>query len=68
MTGSYRLTGPILAMCSVGGYHQALTVPVDAVIDLDGKPFNGDRLMEVVWKGRRVLMFTDDLKAGTVPA
>jgi hypothetical protein len=68
MVGSYRLTGPLFAICSINGHHHALTVPVDSIIDLNGKAFNGDRLMEVIWNHRKILMFTDDLKAGTVPA
>ena len=42
--------------------------PVDSIIDLNGKPFNRDRLMEVILKDRKILMFTDDLKAGTISA
>ena len=60
----YRITGPTLAMFREDGHHVACTVPEDAMITLvDGKPFNGERLMEVVWEGRVVMMFTNDLRA-----
>jgi hypothetical protein len=68
LKGRYRLTEPTLAMVAVDGHHTSLIVPTDTVIDLDGKTFNGDRLTEVLWEGRKVLMFTSDLKMSTVPA
>ena len=68
MLGTYRITEPILAMFAADGHHRAITVPVDTVINLNGKKFNGDRLMEVSWNGKMVLMFTEDLKRMTVPA
>ena len=67
MVGPYRLTGPILAICNTDGHHEAITIPAGALVDLDGKTFNGDRLMEVLWNGRKVLMFTEELKSKTVP-
>lgn len=67
MLGTYRLTEPILAMFALDGHHQAVTVPVGTIVDLNGKKLNGDRLMEVHWEGRLVLMFTEDLRARTTP-
>jgi hypothetical protein len=46
--------------------HEAITIPIGAVVDLTGKKFNGDRLMEVIWDGQVYLMFTEDLKNTTV--
>lgn len=57
-----------LAMFAFDGHHQAMTVPVDTVINLNGKKFNGDPLMDVAWDGRMVLMFTEHLRRMTVPA
>lgn len=68
MLGRFRITNPTLAIVSTDGHHDAITVPSGAIIDLDGKKFNGDRLMEVLWGKRTVLMFTEDLKESTVPA
>lgn len=42
--------------------HEAMTIPRGAVLDLSGKKFNGERLMEVMWHDRKVLVFTEDLK------
>ena len=68
MRGRYRLTQPTLAMVAVDSHHEAITVPTGAILDLDGRTFNGERLMEVLWDDRRVLMFTEDLKLRSVPA
>ena len=67
MLGRYRLTVPALALMSVNEHHEAMTVPKDAVIDLDGKTFNGEMLMKVLWEGRTVMMFTADLRLCTIP-
>ena len=68
MHGRFRITNPTLAIISNDGHHDAITVPFGAIVDLDGKKFNGDRLMEVLWDNRKVLMFTEDLKGSSVPA
>jgi hypothetical protein len=68
MRGRYRLTAPVLAVFAVDGHHESATVPAGTIVDLDGKPFNGERLMDVVWDGRKVMMFTDELRAKTVSA
>ena len=67
MFGRFRITNPTLAIVSNNGHHEAITIPVGAIVDLDGKKFNGDRLMDVVWDHRLVLMFTEDLKGNTLP-
>ncbi len=68
MLGRYRLTAPVLAIFPVDGHHESATVPIGTVLDLDGKTFNASRLMDVLWDGRKVMMFTDELKLKTVPA
>ena len=67
MLGFYRLKQPILALFESDGSHQSATVPAGTVVYLGGKKFNGDRLMEVTWDGRTVMMFTEDLRTGTTP-
>ena len=48
--------------------HVAHTVPAGAIITIENdKTFDGDRLMEVVWGGITVLMFTQDLRSRTTP-
>lgn len=67
MLGRHRLNNPLIAMFAGTDGHEAVTIPSGTVLDLTGKKFNGDRLMEVVWDDRKVLMFTEDLKNTTVP-
>ena len=59
---TYRVTSPTLAMIRENGHHVAHTVPMGAIITIEnGKCFDGEKLMEVVWAGVTVLMFTQDL-------
>lgn len=67
MLGLHRLNIPLIAMFAGADGHEAITIPSGAVLNLNGKKFNGDRLMEVVWDDRKLLMFTADLKNTTVP-
>ena len=38
-------------------------VPEGAVIEVDSATFDGDKLVEVIWNGRRAMMFTQDLRS-----
>ena len=67
MHGRYRLIAPVLALVAVDLHYEAATVPTGTVVDLDGKTFNGSRLMDVLWNGRMVMIFTDELKVSAVP-
>lgn len=67
MLGRHRLNNPLLAMFAGADGHEAITIPSGEVLDLTNKKFNGDRLMEVIWNGRKLLMFTEDLKNTSVP-
>lgn len=67
MLGRQRLNSPLLAMFAGADGHEAITIPSGTVLDLTGKKFNGDRLMEVIWDDRKLLMFTEDLRNTTVP-
>jgi len=44
------------------GRHVAHLVPEGAMISIDGKTFNGNKLIEVTWAGKIVMMFTQDLR------
>ncbi len=66
MLGLHRLNTPLLAMFVGVDGHEAITIPSGVVLDLTAKKFNGDRLMEVLWDDRKLLMFTEDLKSTTV--
>lgn len=67
MLGRHRLNNPLLAMFAGVDGHEAITIPSGAVLDLTAKKFNGERLMEVFWGERKLLMFTEDLRNTAVP-
>jgi len=58
----YYITNPTLALFEEGGRHVAHTVPTGTVITLDSKAFDGDKLVNVTWDGKTVMMFTQDLR------
>src|SRR5439155_16836454 len=37
-------------------------IPADSIITVMGGPFNGARLVDIVWNGQSLLMFTDELR------
>jgi hypothetical protein len=68
MLGRYRLIALATALFVVDGHHKSATVAVGTVLELDGKQFNGEKLMDVLWDGHKVIMFTDELRVKSVPA
>jgi hypothetical protein len=62
--GRYRITQPTIAVFQEGGRHVAHIVPSGALITIiDGTAFDGNRLVEVTWDGRQVMMFAQDLRS-----
>ena len=59
----YRINSPTLAMFAVDGQHVAQVVPEGTTITTDGKKFNGEKLIEVVWNGKVVMMFTQNVRS-----
>lgn len=60
--GRYRVSSPTLALLEEEGRHVARTVPAGAVVEVDGI-FENNRLVEVLWDGKRVMMFAQDLRS-----
>ena len=58
----YRITDPTLAMYLEDGHHVSETVPRGATISTDGKKFNGEKLIEIIWNSKSMMMFTQDVK------
>ena len=59
----YLISSPTIALCLEDGRQVAHTVPEGATITTDGKPFSGNKLIEVTWAEQIVMMFTQDLRA-----
>ena len=60
--GRYRITNPTLALFEEGGRHVAHTVPTGTVLTVDNQAFNGEKLVNVTWDGKTVMMFAEDLR------
>ena len=48
------------------GHYVSYTVPAGAVVTVEGE-LDGNRLVEVLWSERRVMMFLQDLRSRSVP-
>jgi hypothetical protein len=60
-TATFRLNSPTIALFPEEGRQVAHTIPQGAVIQV--KTLEGDHLIEVVWEGKTVLMFAQDIRA-----
>jgi hypothetical protein len=66
--GRYHITHPTIALFHEDGHHVARTVPTGAIISVDSAAFDGDRLVDVTWDGKKVMMFTQDLRTRSIAA
>jgi hypothetical protein len=66
--GRYRITSPTIALFHEDGRHVAHTVPTGAFIHVDSAAFDGEKLVDVTWDDRKVMMFTQDLRSRAVAA
>jgi hypothetical protein len=58
----YRIDSPTIALFLEEGGHVAHMVPTGSTITIDGKTLNGNKLVEVTWADKVVMMFTQDLR------
>lgn len=62
----YRITEPTIAISQDGGRGVAHTVSAGSIVELQNGPMDADKLIEVIWNGRTVMMFTQDLRQRSV--
>jgi hypothetical protein len=63
LTGqSYRLKESTLAIIAIDGRNHPTTVPTGAIIKLVDGPLDGNRLVDVAWDGKTVMMFATDIR------
>jgi len=60
--GSYRITESTMALFSEDGRHVTLTVPIGAFVTMESATFDGSVLVDVIWDGKKLMMFTHDLR------
>ena len=58
----YQITYPTIALFEEDGRHVAHTVPAGVVITVEGNAFDGEKLVNVIWDGKEVMMFAQDLR------
>jgi hypothetical protein len=58
----YRMNAATLGIVSIDGQHIPVIVPKYAVVQLSTSPVDQNRLLDVVWEGKTVMMFTTDLR------
>ncbi len=58
----YRLNTPTLAIINQGGQSRPITIPPGAVVKVIDGPLDGNRLVDVKWDGKTVMMFTTDIR------
>ena len=63
--GRYRMTDPTVALFEEDGHHIVHLVPAGAIITADSVAFDDDKLVDVTWDRRKLVMFTEDLRSRT---
>jgi hypothetical protein len=58
--GRYRITNPTIAIFHEGDRHVAHMVSAGSIITIDCVAFDGERLVDVKWEGKEVMMFAQD--------
>ena len=59
---TYQISYPTLALFEENRHHVAHTVPAGATITIEDEAFNGEKLVSVIWDGKEVMMFVQDLR------
>jgi hypothetical protein len=59
--GSYRLNAETVGILSENQRRVAVTIPYNAVVTVVNNPFDCHRLMDVMWEGKVVTIFVEDL-------
>ncbi len=59
MVGKHRITKPTLGVILETGL--AVIVPVWQVVEVLIMPIPGDRTIDVIWDGKKLMMFVSDL-------
>ena len=60
---TYRITSPTMSLFFEGDLHISRALPKGALVTIASETFNGNRLVEVLYEGKVVMMFTQDLRS-----
>jgi len=59
----YRINSPTMALFSEDGQKAAGIVPGGSVVVIDEDLFQENKLVEVLWDGKKVFMFAQDVRS-----
>jgi hypothetical protein len=60
---TYRLNAKTLGILSQNGQRVAVSIPYNAVVTVVNGPLNGNRVVDVMWDEKLVMIFVEDLRA-----
>jgi len=58
----FRMKTPTLAIMTQDGAKIPVMVPKGAEVEVLDGPLNGNRLVDVRWEGKTVMVFTNDIR------
>ena len=58
----YRIKSPTIALFLEDDRHVAHMIPAESTVVVQAEELNGDRLIEVLWAEKLVMMFTQDIR------
>lgn len=59
---TYRLKNSTLAILDQDGRKIPMKIPTGSTVEIVEQDLNGNRLVDVNWEGKKVMMFTTDLR------
>jgi len=60
---AFRLKTPTLGtISSDDGHRVAVTIPQNAIVTVINGPLDGNPMVDVLWEGKTIMMFTQDLR------
>jgi hypothetical protein len=62
-SAKYRITSPTLALFPEDSRQVAHTIPEGTIVRVDNKTFDGNKLVNVTWQGKQIMMFAQDLRS-----
>jgi hypothetical protein len=60
---TYLITSPTVSLFLEGARHVSRTLLKGALVQIESETFNGNKLVEVLFEGKVVMMFTQDLRS-----
>ncbi len=58
----FRMKTPTLAIMAQDGVKVPVMIPKGAEVEVLDGPLNGNRLVDVRWEGKTVMVFTNDVR------